>query len=164
MTWSARISIPDKNEVRFGTGPLSQLMMKLRRPQETLANCCWLARMTDKVRASQQGNLPLLYRLSLGSPIGIDGYFLRHFRLSFRQFRKAVIEIRTDQDLEQWFLGQPGVNASTISRWNDFAPKLGTPGYPVSFVRHLIQWFVYPKSIKDPVNSLFKMIEQDEAP
>lgn len=120
--------------------------------------------MADKVRASQQENFPLLYRLSLGSPIGIDGYFLQHFRLSFRQFRNAVIETRTDQDLEQWFLSQPGVHSSTISTWNDFAPKLGTPGYPVSFVRHLIKWFVYPKSIKDPVNSLFEMIEQDEAP
>lgn len=137
--------------------------MKLRRPQETLASCCWLARMADKVRASQQGNFPLLYRLSLGSPIGVDGYFLRHFGLSFRQFRNAVIETRHDKDLEQWFLNQPGVNSSTISSWNDFAPKLGTPGYPVSFVRHLIKWFVYPKSIKEPVNSLFEMIEQDEA-
>lgn len=138
--------------------------MKLRPPQETLARCCWLARMADKVRASQQENFPVLYRLSLASPIGIDGYFLRHFKLSFRQFRNAVIETRTDQDLERWFQGQMGVHSSTISSWNDFAPKLCTQGYPVSFVRHLIKWFVYPKSIKDPVNSLFRMIEQDEGP
>lgn len=138
--------------------------MNLRRPQDTLAGCCWLARMADKVRASQQGNFPFLYRVSLGSPIGIDGYFLRHFRVSFRHFRNAVIQTRTDRDLEQWFLSQPGVNSPTISKWNDFAPKLGTPGYPVSFLRHLIKWFIYPKSIKQPVNSLFEMIEQDEAP
>ncbi len=137
--------------------------MTLRRPQETLAGCCCLARLADKVRASQEGNFPLLYRLSLGNPIGIDGYFLRHFGLSFRQFRNTVIETRTDQDLEQWFLGQPEVNSSTISTWHNFAPKLGTPGYPAFFVRHLIQWVVYPTSIKKPVNSLFEMIEQDEA-
>lgn len=156
--------LSEENKVRFRTGPLTQIHMKLRRPQETLASCCWLARMADKVRTSQQGNFPLLYRLSLGSPIGIDGYFLRHFGLSFRQFQNAVIETRTDKDLELWFLGQPGVNSSAISSWNDFAPKLGTSGYPVSFVRHLIKWFVYRKSIKQPVNSLFEMIEQDEAP
>lgn len=129
-----------------------------------LAGCCWLARMTDKVRASQQQDLSLLYRLSLGSPFGIDGFFLRHFGLSFSQFRTAVIDPRHDKDLEVWFLGQPGVDSSAIASWNDFAPKLGTPGYPVSHVRHLIKWFVYPKSIKNPVNSLFEMIEQDEAP
>ena len=138
--------------------------MKLRRPQDTLASCCWLARMADKVRASQREGFPLLYRLSLGSPIGIDGFFLRHFGLSYSQFRNAVIATGIDQALEEWFLGQPGVNSSAISTWNDFAPKLGTQGYPVSHVRHLIKWFVYPKSIKHPVNSLFEMIEQDEAP
>ena len=119
--------------------------------------------MADNVRASQQEKFPLLYRVSLGSPIGIDGYFLRHFGLSFPQFRNAVIETRTDQDLEQWFLGQPEVHSLTISTWNNFVPKLGTPGHPVSILRHLIKWFVYPKSIKHPVNSLFEMIEQDEA-
>jgi hypothetical protein len=60
--------------------------MKLQRPQDELAGCCWLARITDKVRGSQQGDFPLLYRLSLGSPIGIDGFFLRHFGI-FRQLR-----------------------------------------------------------------------------
>lgn len=138
--------------------------MKLRRPQETLAGCCWLARMVDKVRISQDGQLPILYRLSLGSPIGIDGVFLRHFGLSFQQFRKAVIETRKDEALAQWFLAQPGVNAETMARWNEYAPKLGTPGYPGSWLRHVIQWFVYPKAINHPVNSLFDMIEQDEAP
>ncbi|MGP0593538.1 DUF5069 domain-containing protein [Nitrospira sp. T9] len=150
---------PQRNEVGFRAGPFTQLIMNLRRPQENLASCCWLARMADKVRASQQENFPVLYRLSLGSPIGIDGYFLRHFRLSFRQFRNDDIETRTDQNLERWFLGHMGVHSSTISSWNDFAPKLCTPGYPVSFVRHFIKWFVYPKSIKDPVISFFAMIE-----
>jgi len=138
--------------------------MKLRRPIDELAGCCWLARMVDKVRASQQGDFPLLYRLSLGSPIGVDGYFLRHFGLSFRQFRNAVIETKNDENLAQWFLNQPGVNAAIIAGWNAYGPKLGTPGYPVSLLRHLIKWFVYPKSIRHPVDSLFEMIEQDEAP
>jgi len=137
--------------------------MKLRPPQDELAGCCWLARMADKVRASQQGDFPFLYRLSLGSPIGIDGYFLRHFGLSFGQFRKATLENHHDENLAQWFLNQPGVTPATISHWNEYAPKIGTPGYPASFLRHLIKWFVYPKSVKQPVNSLFDMIEQDEA-
>lgn len=137
--------------------------MKLRRPNDELAGCCWLARMADKVRAAQQGDCPFLYRMSLGSPIGVDGYFLRHFGFTFRQFRNAVIETINDENLEQWFLNQPGVNSSIISSWNAYGPKLGTPGYPTSHLRHLIKWFVYPKAITQPVNSLFEMIEQDEA-
>ena len=136
--------------------------MKLRRPQEKLAGCCWLARLVDKVRASQQGDFPILYRLSLGSPIGIDGYFLRHFGLAFRQFRNAVMDTKNDENLAQWFLNQPGIDTSIIAKWNAYGPKLGTPGYPAARLRHLIKWFAYPKSIRQPVNSLFEMIEQDE--
>jgi hypothetical protein len=138
--------------------------MKLRRPQDELAGCCWLARIVDKVRISQQGDFPLLYRLSLGSPIGIDGFFLRHFKISFRPLREAVLQTRNDENLAQWFLSQPGVNPETIAKWNEYGPKLGTPGYPGSLLRHVVKWFVYPKAIKHPVNSLFEMIEQDEKP
>jgi uncharacterized protein len=138
--------------------------MDLRRPQQHLAGCCWLPRIVDKVRLSEQGRLPLLYRLSLGSPIGIDGYFLRHFGLSFRQFRNAIREIQDDEGVARWFLSQPGVNVSSIADWNDYGVKLGTPGYPGSLVRHVMKWFVYPKALKEPVTNLFEMIEQDEKP
>ncbi|PJA78301.1 MAG: hypothetical protein CO149_04780 [Nitrospirae bacterium CG_4_9_14_3_um_filter_51_5] len=138
--------------------------MKLRRPQEELAGCSWLARIVDKVWASQQSDFPLLYRLSLGSPIGIDGFFLRHFKMTFRHFREAVLETRNDENLAQWFLSQPGVNAATITKWNKDGPKLGTSGYPGSMLLHIMKWFVYPKALKQPVNSLFEIIEQDEAP
>ena len=137
--------------------------MNLRRPLDELAGCCWLARMADKVRASQKGNFPLLYRLSLGNPIGIDGFFLRHFDLSFGPFRQAVIETDNDENLAKWFFSQPGVNSTTIAAWNHYGPKLGTPGYPGSRLRHLIAWLVYPKAVIQPVNSLFEMIEQDES-
>ena len=138
--------------------------MKLRRPQDEIAGCCWLARIADKVRASQKGDLPFLYRLLLGNPLGIDGYFLRHFGLSFPHVRQAVIDTKHDNDLAQWFLAQPNVNQDTIASWNEYAPKMGTPGYPASRLRHLFKWAAYPKAIQHPVNSLFEMIEQDEAP
>jgi hypothetical protein len=126
---------------RFLTNQDREKTMKLRRPQDELAGCCWLARMVDKMRASQQGDFPLPYRLSLGSPIGIDGFFLRHFRLSFRQFRDAVIQGRNDENLTQWFLSQPGVNASSLGNGNDFGPKQGTPGYPASLAIRLLQYY-----------------------
>lgn len=156
--------LPTKGRMKISASPWKGAIMKLRRPQDELAGCCWLARIVDKVRAAQGGDFPLLYRLSLGSPIGIDGHFLRHFHLPFHQFKTAVLETRTDDGLAQWFLSQPNVNTQAITRWNEYAPKLGTPGYPGSMLRHLIKWFVYPKACKKPVNSLFEMIEQDETP
>lgn len=136
--------------------------MKLRRPTDELADCCWLPRMADKVRASHQGNFPLFYRLALGSPLGVDGHFLRHFGLSFRTFQQAVLKTKNDENLVQWFVHQPDVTPTSIANWNTFAPKIGTPGYPGSIIKLLVKWVLYPKSVKDPRNSLFEMIEQDE--
>ena len=136
--------------------------MNLRSPHETLAGCCWLPRLADKVRASEGSHFPLLYRLSLGSPVGIDGFFLRHFKIPFSQLRQAVLDTQTDEDLSHWFLAQPTVNVGSITKWNHYGPKLGSPGYPGSVFKHLIKWFVYPKSVKHPVDSFFDMIEQDE--
>ncbi len=136
--------------------------MKLRRPTDELTGCCWLPRMADKVRASHQGNFPVLYRLALGSPLGIDGHFLRHFGLNFKTFQRAVLETKNDEKLAQWFVHQPGVTQTSIINWNTFAPKIGTPGYPGSIIKHLVKWVLYPKSVNNPRNSLFEMIEQGE--
>ena len=149
--------------MKISAYPRKVITMKLRRPQETLANCCWLARMVDKVRAAEGPGFPFLYRLSLGSPIGIDGFFLRHFNLSFRAFRKAILESRTDENLATWFLAQPGITPQRIAAWNGYGPKLGTPGYPGSVFKHLAKWVVYRKLLNHPVDSFFEMIEQDEA-
>ncbi len=138
--------------------------MNLRRPQDILAGCCWLPRMADKVRTHHAAGLPLLYRLSLGSPVGVDGYFLRHFHLSFRAFQSAVLETGTDSSLAEWFLSQPGVTIHSITAWNAFGPKMGTPGYPGSLMRRLFAPYIYPESPAQPVDSIFQLIERDEAP
>jgi hypothetical protein len=60
--------------------------------------------------------------------MGINGYFLRHFGLSFGQFKYAVTVKDTDQELAQWFLNQLGVNSQTIAEWNAFALETGDSG------------------------------------
>jgi hypothetical protein len=81
-----------------------------------------------------------------------------------------MIQARNDESLAHWLLSQPGVNASSLGNGNDFGPKQGTPGYPASLAIPLqcygtsLKWFVYLKSVKQPFNSLFEMIEQDETP
>lgn len=138
--------------------------MKLRRPQERIAGCCWLPRFADKARLYLGGQLPTLYRLAFGSPLGMDGYFLRHFRLSKRRLLAGVRQSATDDDLAQWFLDLPGVNSQRIEEWNTIASNLGARGHPGYCTRHLVKWVLYPKSIRQPVRSLFEAIEQDEGP
>ena len=50
--------------------------MKLCRPQEQIAGCCWLPRFADKARFYLGGRLPFLYRVAFGSRFGVDGHFL----------------------------------------------------------------------------------------
>ena len=136
--------------------------LKLRRPQDQLAECCWLPRLADKIHVAHRHQLPLLYRFALGSSLGIDGYFFRHFGLTFKVFRQAVQSTTNDEALAQWVTQQPHCTPETIHDWNRFAPQLGKRGHPGYFTRQLLKWVLMPKSVVHPVSSLFEAIEQDE--
>ncbi len=138
--------------------------MNLRLPQEQLAGCCWLPRLVDKIRAAQRNQLPMIYRLAFGSHLGIDGYFLRHFRMSFQVLRHAVQTSANDEALAYWFTQQSHCTPETIQDWNRFAPNIGKQGHPGYVLRHLLKWVFMPQSIRHPVSSLFEAIEQDEQP
>ncbi len=133
-----------------------------RQPQEQLGGCCWLPRLKDKILAGHQGQLPLLYRLALGSSLGIDGHFLRHFQITFTDFRQTVLTTIHDEELAKWFQRQPTCTPKAIQNWNTLAPKLGTAGNPGYLTRHVVKFLLYPKSITEPVASLFEAITQDE--
>jgi hypothetical protein len=127
-----------------------------------MADCCWLPRFSDKARALLAGDLPVLYRLALGSPIGVDGHFLRHFQISRADFIRAVRASANDQALAEWFRAQPQVTAEAIATWNRDAPVLGAKGRPGRVVFLLVRWFLYPKSIRESTPSMFAAIERDE--
>lgn len=136
--------------------------MQLPRPQDQLAGCVWLPRFAEKARRFLARQLPLTYRAAFGSRLGIDGAFLRHFSLTLPQF---LVEVRRSEDhaaLAQWFLSLPAASPERITEWNRRATRLGTKGHPGYLTRHLIKWVFYPKSVMDPVNSLFEAIDQDE--
>lgn len=136
--------------------------MKLRRPQEEMAGCCWLPRFYDKARLYLGRRLPFSYRVAFARPLGMDRYFLRHFGISRRQFLAGVRRAPTDDELTRWFVAQPGVSPRRIAEWNALAPDRGAPGHPGYFIRNLVKWVLYPKSVRQPVRSLFDAIEQDE--
>ena len=106
--------------------------------------------------------MPLSYRLAFGSPIGVDGYFLRHFRLTRAHVIAAVRTAANDEALTRWFLGRPAVTAGSIAAWNELAPKLGLKGHPGFTARQCVKWAFYPKSVSSPVSSIFEAIVQDE--
>lgn len=136
--------------------------MQLPHPLASLAGCCWLPRFAAKTRVHLRDGLPLSYRLALGSRIGVDGYFLRHFGLTLPQIITAVRRARDDEALAVWFVARPGVNAATIAAWNSLAPRLGAPGHRGRLTLHLVRWFFYPRVAWRPLRSIFHAIELDE--
>jgi len=136
--------------------------MKLPHPRERLAGCCWLPRLAAKTRAYLRGEMPLSYRLAFGSAIGVDGYFLRQFRLTRRQVVAAVKSAPDNDALARWFTSLPSVNPMTIEAWNRYAPKLGARNHPGHVTLGIVKYVFYPKSVARPVNSIFEAIIQDE--
>jgi hypothetical protein len=137
-------------------------MAKIRLPSERLANCCWLPRIADKARSLLAGDLPFLYRAAFGSPIGVDGFFLRHFQIARGDFVRAVRASADDAALADWFLAQPHVDAATIEVWNQLAPNLGRKGFPARGIFLFCGRILYPHTIRRPVGSMFEAIAQDE--
>jgi hypothetical protein len=127
-----------------------------------LAGCGWLERHVAKTRVFLRGSLPWSYRIALGSRVGVDGYFFRHFGLRKAEVLAAVRAHPAEPDLVAWFRGQPGVSADRIRQWNDLLPRLGAPGQPGHVTRHIVKWFLYPRSLRQPVASLVEAICQDE--
>ncbi len=136
--------------------------MQLPHPLARLAGCCWLARHVAKTRVFLRGDLTFAYRLALGSRVGVDGYFFRHFGLRKGQMLAAIRARPDDAAVAEWFLQQPGVNPGRIAEWNRLAPLLGTKGHPGYLTRRIITLFLYPKALRQSVGSIFAAIIQDE--
>ena len=137
--------------------------MDLPHPKEKLAECVWLPRLVAKTRAFLSDELPSSYRIALGSRIGIDGYFLRHFRLTMPQMIAAIRRAPTDKDIAAWFLRRPEVTSQSIDEWNALSIKLGSAGHPGYFTLMIVKWFLYPKSRFSRPNSIFEAIAIDES-
>lgn len=136
--------------------------MNLPHPLARLADCCWLPRHIAKTRIFLRREMPFSYRIAFGARSGVDGHFFRHFGLGKAQVLDAIRTRPDDAAAVEWFLQQPGVTPKRITEWNHFAPLLGVKGHPGYFTRQIAKWLLYPKSITQPVGSLFAMIAQDE--
>lgn len=136
--------------------------MRLPNPRDKLVGCVWLPRHIAKIRHHLAEGLPLSYRVALGSRIGVDGYFFKHFHLSLEQTISAVKRHQTDAAIGTWFADRPEGSPESIERWNKFAETLGAPGHEGRVTVLIVRWFLYPKSIGKAVGSIFDLIIQDE--
>ena len=137
--------------------------MKLRAPWDCLAECVWLARLTDKARLMKKGQLPPDYAMLLGHPRGIDGRFLGHFGFDKDSTLEILPLLPDDESVERWFRAQAGVTADSIRSWNDLAPNLGKSGWPGEReLAFAIQRFCRGPAGNSAVETLFELIRLDE--
>lgn len=138
-------------------------MLNIRSPFEKLADCCHLARFTDKIRLHLAGNLPEDYQMPLFHRRGVDGFFMNHFGLTKEELLAAVKESNYDDaKVATWFETRIGHDGQKKKNWNEFSVSLGKPNQPM---HETLAWAKkkYGFQGDDPnLDSVFKTIEWDE--
>ncbi|MBT5902144.1 MAG: DUF5069 domain-containing protein [Opitutaceae bacterium] len=138
---------------------------KLRRPwDQDVADCMWLARLTDKVRLHLTGNLNEDFEPFFGHRLATDGAFIDFFEIELKDLIAVVqSEPTNDQAVTTWFLQQPGATPDQIKTWNDEAFDLGKTGKPMARAFSWARRKYYGGTNADPgVVSVFSGIAWDE--
>lgn len=137
---------------------------RLRRPTDQLAGCMWLPRLVDKTRLHLAGTLPADYILPFCHPLAMDGAFLTHFAIAKEELVAAVRDAADQDDLvAAWFLRGKACTSEKIQAWNDLAPDLGKPGFPLHRGFKLMLRTYYAGQTPDPrVEGVFTAIAYDE--
>jgi hypothetical protein len=138
--------------------------LNLRRPTARLADCVWLPRFIDKARHHLAGTLDPDFVRPFCHPLATDGAFLGHFELTKDEILGVIARSNGDDALvAEWFRQRPQSGAEKVAAWNELAPNIGKPGFPMhrGFTWMLRQ--LYGGVPPDPrVNSAFTAIAFDE--
>ena len=138
---------------------------KLRRPwNQDVAECMWLARLTDKVRLHLTGALNADFEPFFGHKLATDGAFINFFEIQLDDLIRVVqSEPTCDRAVSTWFSEQPGVTSDRIKAWNDRAFDLGKEGKPMARAFSWARRKYYGGTNADPgVVSVFSGIAWDE--
>ncbi len=97
-----------------------------RSPRERVRGLCFLARLLDKIRLHQRGELPAEYHPNFGLSIGLDGHLCGFLGVGFDALCERVRQGGTDDEIAEWCF-QHGLRPNTVQKrvWNEFARKVG---------------------------------------
>ena len=138
--------------------------LNLRRPTARLADCVWLPRFIDKARHHLAGTLDPDFTRPFCHPLATDGVFLGHFELSKDEILEVIARSHGDDAVvSEWFCQRPQYNTAKVAAWNELAPNIGKPGFPVHRGFSWMLRQLYGGVPPDPrVNSAFTAIAFDE--
>lgn len=135
--------------------------MKLRLPSQKLGGVYHLARLIDKVRLQNAGELPKDYQSSFCNPAALDGLFLKAFGLKTDLLIEKISEAKNEEEIVAWF--KSAVTQEQCDRWNAFAPELGRPGTALGERFKQVRPIKYPDLPDEWEGTVFEAIALDEA-
>ena len=86
----------------------------------------YFGRMLDKIRLSDQGQLPPGYNLGDQNPIFFDGVCCRFLGVEYQQIVNQTRAGRSDEEILEWaYEAGKHPTADEVSHWNSFMTKCG---------------------------------------
>ncbi len=135
--------------------------MNLRLPTQKLGGVYHLARIIDKVRLNNAGDLPEDYQSSFCNPVALDGLFLKAFAFETQDLVQTITDSKSDDEIVAWF--QAKTNQLQCDKWNAFALELGRPGTALGERFKRVRPTKYPDLPGDWEGTVFEAIALDEA-
>ncbi|GAB1723698.1 MAG: DUF5069 domain-containing protein [Nitrospira sp. CR1.1] len=98
----------------------------LRSPYQKVGGLYHFARMLDKIRLHQAGQLPADYHPNFGLRAGLDGHLCGLLGIEHADLCARVQQGGSDEDIVEWCF-QRGLRPSKMQTriWNEFARKFG---------------------------------------
>jgi hypothetical protein len=112
----------------------------LRSPYQKVGGLYHFARMLDKIRLHQAGQLPKEYHPNFGLRAGLDGHLCGFLGVEHAEVCERVRQGGSDEDIAQWCF-QRGLrpNKMQVRVWNEFARKFGWNDVATRFLARIKQ-------------------------
>lgn len=110
-------------------------IQSLRSPYRKLGGLYHFARMLDKIRLQQAGQLPAEYHPNFGLSAGLDGHLCGFLGVEFGAVCERLRQGGSDDEIAEWCF-QRGLRPDKMQRrvWNEFARKFGWNDLAARFV------------------------------
>lgn len=100
------------------------MMKKPRSAYDLVGGLTYFARMLDKIRLFERGELPVDYHRNLGN--GMDGICLNFLRVNYAGLKEQVLAGGTDEEILEWcFANGRRLNEKDIWVWNQCTTRVG---------------------------------------
>nr|MBI3612776.1 DUF5069 domain-containing protein [Nitrospirota bacterium] len=110
----------------------------LRSPYQKVSGLYHFARMLDKIRLHQAGQLPEEYHPNFGLRAGLDGHLCGFLGIEHAEVCTRVRQGGSDEEIAQWCF-QRGLlpNKLQMRIWNEFARKFGWNDVAAKFLARI---------------------------